>query len=299
MISSSHIVPEETPQIRLSDYARTAFPLLASRKGAQKAIKRGAISIDGTVGKTSDWIRPGQTLLFEEPFIPPPKIYRFPLEVIFEDTHLALINKPAGIEVSGNKFKTVSSALPFNLTPSTEPDFLSVPRPVHRIDYSTSGLLLVAKTTAALIHLSQQFESKTIQKRYRAIIMGSPQKNEGTIETPINNQTAQSEYRVLKTIPSLKSGTLSLVDLFPHTGRTHQLRIHLAHIGHPIVGDQKYGNPSHTLKGKGLFLSAVELHFTHPVTQQQKNINLSPPKKFTTYLQREENWWNRFNGKDI
>lgn len=295
MINETHKVPESVQNVRLSDYVRTAFPTIPSRKAAAKAIKRGALRIDGVPAQSGDWVEAGQTLELAELQRAAPKTYRLPLEVVFEDEYLAVINKPPGIEVSGNKFKTVENALAGSLAPSPQPDALSWPRPVHRLDYSTSGLLLIAKTASAQVFLGQQFEEKNIHKRYRAVVAGKPPAS-GRVDETINGMPAQSEYAAVETVPSLRSGQLTLVDLFPITGRTHQLRIHMAAIGHPIVGDQKYGPTGHVLKGKGLFLAAVELRFPHPADRRERVVTIDTPPKFASLLQREQTRWEKFNG---
>jgi tRNA pseudouridine65 synthase/23S rRNA pseudouridine1911/1915/1917 synthase len=290
----SHLVPEGICDMRLSDYARTAFPMIPSRKGASKAIKRGEIRINGTVACSADRVKAGQTLDWVDLQKRTPKAYRLKLEVVFEDDDLAVINKPPGIEVSGNKFKTVENALSGSLAPSSRPDALPWPRPVHRLDYSTSGLLLVAKTAGAQIFLNRQFEKRCIHKKYYAVVMGDVP-DAGKIDAPINGLPARSEYVPVKTVPSLRSGHLTLVQLFPVTGRTHQLRIHMAAIGHPIVGDQKYGETGHILKGKGLFLAAVELCFPHPETKESIAVSIDRPPKFESMMKREKERWEKFN----
>ena len=294
IIKETHLVPEDTPRVRLSDYAQVAFAALPSRKGAAKAIKRGEIRIAGEPAPSSHWVEPGQRLEWVDLQQRPPKPYRLSLDVVFEDDHLAIINKPPGIEVSGNKFKTVENALSGSLKPSAQPDALPWPRPVHRIDYSTSGLLLIAKTASAQTFLGQQFEERKVHKRYCAVVTGAVPAT-GTVETPIRDLPAQSAYERVETVPSLRSEFLSLVHLFPVTGRTHQLRIHMASIGHPLVGDQKYGPEGHVLKGKGLFLAAVELRFTHPATRQETTVAIDMPHKFSSLLIREQARWEKFN----
>ncbi len=294
MICEAHRVPAGVHGVRLSDYARTAFPMIASRKAAAKAIKRGELRINGEPAQSGDWVETGQLLEWIESQQAVPKVYRLPLEVLFEDDHLAVVNKPPGIEVSGNKFKTLENALSGSLAPSAQPDALAWPRPVHRLDYSTSGLVLAAKTAAAQVFLGQQFEERKIHKRYRAVVMGKLEAS-GQVAESINGMPAQSEYTPVETVPSLRSGHLTLIDLFPLTGRTHQLRIHMAAIGHPIVGDQKYGEPDNILKGKGLFLAAVELRFPHPTTHCEQVVSIETPPKFTSLLKREKARWEKFN----
>jgi RluA family pseudouridine synthase len=294
MTRETHKVPDGVRGVRLSDYARTAFPSIPSRKAAAKAIKRGELRINGNPAQSGDWVEAGQKLEWVDPQRAIPKTYRLPLEVIFEDDYLAVVNKPPGIEVSGNKFKTIENALAGNLTPSTQPDALRWPRPVHRLDYSTSGLLLVAKTATTQVFLGNQFEERNIHKRYRAVVMGKLE-TPGQLDEPIDGMPAQSEYAPVETVPSLRSGHLTLVDLFPLTGRTHQLRIHMAAIGRPIVGDQKYGQAGNVLKGKGLFLAAVELHFPHPADRKEQVVSIETPLKFKSLLQREKARWEKFN----
>jgi len=294
LIKQTHLVPAGTDPIRLSDYARVAFPSIPSRKGAAKAIKRDEIWIDGALAKSGDWVRAGQVLEWRDLQQRPPKEYRLPLAVVLEDEYLAVINKPPGIEVSGNKFKTIENALAGSLSPSTLPDALPWPRPVHRLDYSTSGLLLVAKTAGAQVFLGQQFEMRSVHKRYCAVVMGKALAS-GFVDEPIGGLPARSEYTTVQTVSSLQSGDLSMVDLFPSTGRTHQLRIHMASIGHPIVGDQKYGEIGNVLKGKGLFLAAVELRFPHPMNGQETEVALPPPPKFEALLLREQRRWEKFS----
>ncbi len=258
-------------------------------------IKRGELRINGQPASTGDWIESGQILERVDPQQSTPTTYRHALEVVFEDDYLAIINKPPGMEVSGNKFKTIENALAGNLAASSQLDSLAWSRPVHRLDYSTSGLLLVAKTASIQVALGRQFEEQKIQKRYCAVVSGLVE-NAGQVDTPIKGQSALSHYSAIESVHSLRSGALSLVHLFPATGRTHQLRIHMAGIGHPIVGDQKYGTKGHVLKGKGLFLSATQLRFLHPATEQKITISLKTPPKFAALLQREQRRWEKYNG---
>ncbi|MCF7848024.1 MAG: RluA family pseudouridine synthase [Kiritimatiellales bacterium] len=294
IIKETHIVPEGVGGVRFSDYARAAFPVIPSRKGIAKAIKRGEFRIDGAVAQSGDWVQAGQLLELVDLQQRIPKTYRLPLEVVYEDGYLAVVNKPAGIEVSGNKFKTVENALAGGLAPSAEPDALGWPRPVHRLDYSTSGLLLVAKTAGAQVVLGRQFQERKVHKRYRAVVMGKLSSS-GQVDEPVNGLSAHSEYVAVDTVSSLRSGHLTLVDLFPTTGRTHQLRIHMAAIGHPVVGDQKYGAEGNVLKGKGLFLASTELRFTHPADQREMILSIDVPPKFVSLLKREQTRWDKYN----
>ena len=291
IIRQTHIVPENIKQVRLSDYAIGIFPQIPSRKGVKKAIKAGTIYVDEKQGNTGDWIKTGQKIELVELDKKPAKIYALDLPVIYEDDQIALIHKPAGIVVSGNQFHTVQNALLHNLKVSKAVDAFKLPRPVHRLDHATSGLLLIAKTTSANIALSQQFENKTIQKRYQAVVIGKLAADKGKIEQAIEGKIAVTKYEVKQISPSLKTQHLSLLDLYPLTGRTHQLRIHLANLGHPILGDKLYHGTHPLLQGKGLFLCAVELSFEHPLNKKKMNFCIEVPNKFAYRLAQEKRRW--------
>lgn len=280
-----HIAQLDTAS-RLSDYAVGVFEAIPTRKGIKKAIKKGAIHVNGQVGTTGTWVEEGDEVVLYDLDESLPKVYEFDLPVVFEDDEVAVINKPGGIAVSGNFYKTVQNALPYNLTKSTAVDALRIPRPVHRIDAATCGLLLIAKTKSAHLHLSKQFEQKTIQKQYQAIVIGELPE-QGRIETLIDSKPSTTIYERVKVVPSLKNTFLSFVNLYPVTGRTHQLRKHLAGINHPILGDKLYGKEGLILWKKGLFLCAVALSFRHPMTEKFLNIHIEAPNKFRTILERE------------
>lgn len=294
IILDEHTVPDEIPQIRLVDYLPGKFKLIPSRAGAKKAVKRGQVLIDGKVAEGSRWILPGQKISLVEDKTSLPKIFELPLEVVFEDEFMAVVVKPSGYPVSGNEFKTIQNAILFNLKVSKEEDALRLPRPIHRLDVPTSGLLIFAKTSLALMNLGQQLANHEIKKRYRAIVAGKTPES-GIAEALINNLVAKTTFSTIQQIHSLKAGWLSLVDLFPETGRKHQLRIHMSQHGFPIVGDKKYHNNSPLLKGKGLFLSAVELTFNHPVNEKIVAVKIDMPEKFNSLLSREESRWKKYN----
>lgn len=294
-IIDTHIVPANVSGIRLSDYAIGIFETIPTRKGIKKAIKKGAVCINGEKADTGRWVISGQLIQLIELDIPPAKVYQLTLPVIYEDEEIALIHKPAGIVVSGNYFRTIQNALPFNLTISNSTDALAFPLPVHRLDAATSGLLVVAKTRSARRNLGEQFEQKNIKKQYQAVVIGKPPM-EGRIEKPIKGKLSTTIFQTIETVQSLKNKHLSLLNLSPISGRTHQLRIHLADQGYPILGDKLYGKEGLILKGKGLFLAAVGLQFLHPITKKKLNFYLSAPSKFTTYMAREQKRWERYFG---
>lgn len=207
---------------------------------------------------------------------------------------MAIINKPAGISVSGNQYKTIVNALGFNLKVSNQKDALNWPLPVHRLDNQTSGLLIIAKTVMARIKLGRAFENKQIKKKYQAIVIGKTDPK-GSVNYKIGEKEAFSEYKTLQTVKSLKNDYLSLLELIPSTGRTHQLRIHCAKaLGTPILGDKIYGKPNLILKHKGLFLCAVALDFVHPITTEELKIRIATPHKFIKRLENEQRRFDNY-----
>lgn len=291
-VIEQHIVPTQTPRQRLSDYCCGVFAALPSRKGVKKAIKAGRVLLDGQIGQTGDWVLPEQMIQVLADQRPTAKIYESDLPVCFENEHFAIINKPSGVPVSGNQFRTISNMLAYNLQISKQVDALSKPHPLHRLDAPTSGLLLVAKTANAQLQLGTLFAERRIQKTYQAIVCGATPEA-GTISTALDNKSAISHYRLLRSGPSIKNETISWLALRPETGRTHQLRIHMSSIGHPIMGDQQYGELGKVYKGKGLFLCATGLAFIDPWTNQSFKLEISAPAKFEKLMTREAKMWKK------
>jgi RluA family pseudouridine synthase len=283
---STHVISKQVEDIRFLDYVIANIETVNSRNAAKKAIKSGLVTLDGEKVESGRFVKSGQIIKHFKVDEITHKVFECEIPVIYEDEFFAIINKPAGLSVSGNYFRTVQNALTFNLKPSTEKDSLLIPRPVHRIDNQTRGLLLIAKTEKASIYLGKLFEEKKITKYYRAIVIGLC-KAKGTISYPIEGKESISEYERISTVSSRKYGSLSLVKLKPLTGRTHQLRIHLSQIGHPILGDKIYGEADLLLKGKGLFLMAFEMQFQHPFLNKPMSITLDLPHKFSVFMRRE------------
>ena len=286
-ILKSHTVTYIINKTRLLDYSLAIFSdFILSKSMLKKTFKKNNILLNNKVATGSEWVENNDIVSLLQSNTPIPKPFNIELKIVYEDSNLAVIIKPAGIVVSGNKYNTITNAVQYNIKKSLNNDALDYPRPVHRLDSATSGLLLIAKTQLAAIELGKQLENKTVTKRYRAILVG---KIENNLEftSDIDGKKSHSKLELVKTTPSKNNGFLSLVDLYPLTGRTHQLRIHTSENGHSILGDKLYSPNGKTLLKKGLFLSAVEITFTHPETKEIINISIDQPSKFDKVLSRE------------
>lgn len=279
---------------RISELVLEQFKAyLPSKSSVKKAFKKQLILLNGNVAKSGDWLTINDTVSLTENQLHQHKSFLLNLEVLFEDEYMAVINKPAGYPVSGNFFKTIQNALNFNLVQSTLIDALNVPRPVHRLDKLTSGILIIAKTRNAQISLGNQFELQNINKTYYALVKGKLE-GEGEFNSAIEGLSALTSYKSVRAEKSLSYEWVSLVELKPKTGRTHQLRIHLATAGHPIIGDYIHDD-NNVLKGKGLFLSACKIEYKHPETKECMLFELPLPSKFDSLMERELNRWGKFN----
>ena len=295
VVLEKHLVKQLNTRARISDYAIHVFSRIQSKSALKKALKSGLIAVDSVVVGSDFWIQEGMTIQLLEEDKAPMRVYHLKMDVVFEDHFIAVLHKPSGLPTSGNLFRTVENALLHNITKSPEKDALLQPRVVHRLDAPTSGLIIVAKTIAARIELGRQFEHKCISKEYYALVIGCPTPAHGLLNSPIENKPSESHYTVVRSVESLKNQQLSLVKLSPKTGRTHQLRIHLSQAGHPILGDQLYGIEGLILKHKGLFLHAYRLDFKHPITSESLSFELDIPYKFSSYMDREQNRWKKYN----
>ena len=266
-------------RIRLSDFIGGKFQSIHSRKGMKKAIDKGLVAINGNTAKTGDWIVGGETIeLFEDDYCSGPDLNLI-VEILFEDEYLAIVNKPAGIEVSGNKKWTLENALVSQLKTSSELGALSKPEAIHRLDFPTSGVLLIGKTSTMVSSLNKLFENRLVEKKYYAISTGEME-DTGRITAPVDDKESLSFFKVLSRLESNKYGGLNLLELTLETGRRHQLRKHLSSIGNPILGDQEYGMEGKIMTGNGLFLHASSMTFTHPITEKEMFVESPLPKKF-------------------
>ncbi len=282
----THKVDAVNGQVDLLSYAAKAFPILGSKTAVKKAIENGRLFLNGQPAKHGDHVKKGAFLLLSGDGVRQVKKLSIDLEVIYEDDHLIVVNKPSGIAVNGNRNKTVENALVQVNRANPLEDALPRPIAVHRIDVPTSGLVILAKTKQALIKLSKAFQEGEVQKEYVAVVHGAISA-EGTIDLPVNRKSALTHFQKVDESPSRIFGAVSMVKLRPITGRTHQLRIHLNEIGHLIVGDKLYAEDQKTILGKGLFLAACSLQLQHPLTRQPLALSIPIPPKFKRVLERE------------
>ena len=278
-VSEYHTAASLPARVRLQEYGIGHFPTAPTRSAWKKALKGGRVTVEGQLATTATWITGGEVIALTP--APPTTSRRplvLPLAVLYEDEQLAVVRKPAGVLVSGDAFKTVAAALPQNLQPSGLPDACR-PWPVHRLDFPTTGVLLVGKTRAAIRDLSAALAAQRVTKTYLAVVIGAlPER--GDVNFPIDGKPAGSSYRVLGAVPSGRFGRLSLLRLRPRTGRRHQLRKHLASLGTPVLGDRDYGREGLVLQGKGLYLHALSLRFEHPNTGEVLEATDETPHRF-------------------
>jgi 23S rRNA pseudouridine1911/1915/1917 synthase len=250
------------------------------RSAAQQALKKGEVTVDGAVARPSQRLDPGQLIEGELAVaqVELPEAEDIALDLRYSDERLLVVSKPAGLVThpgSGNQTGTLVNALLGLGIPLGGRD-TARPGIVHRLDKDTSGLLLVARDDEALEHLSTALKNRDIQRRYLALVRGHVQSASGTIEAPIGRhpvarrkmavtsggRVAVTHYTVLQ-----KGAGVTLIEARLETGRTHQIRVHLAHLKHPVLGDPIYGGRSELAAGLGLkrpFLHAWKLAFPHP-----------------------------------
>jgi 23S rRNA pseudouridine1911/1915/1917 synthase len=283
-----------------------------SRSALQRLIEQGRIRINDQAVKPSHKIKPGDRITMDVPKPEPLSIKgeAIPLDILMEDDALLVLNKPAGIVVHpapGNWTGTLVNALlhHFQTSGGTISTIGGKERPglVHRLDKETSGVMVITKTDAAHRALAAQFKLHTITRVYEALIWGVPKKGRGLIELAIGRDTKDRKKFSSRTTSPKESITEYVVDrrygtmashvlLYPRTGRTHQLRVHLASLGHPILGDYTYGGRKvctiHAVEIPRVMLHARTLGFTHPVTGKAEDFTRSMPGDMERVMQALE-----------
>lgn len=273
-----------------------------SRSYAAKLASDGMVKVNGAYVDKKHKLSPGDIITAE---LPEPEALEaepqdIPLDIVYEDDSLIVVNKPQGMVVHpapGNPDGTLVNGLLYHCRLS---GINGVIRPgiVHRIDKDTSGLLVVAKTDAAHEQLSAQLKERKALRQYRCIVNGNIKNDDGTIDAPIGRnpndrkkmavvcggRRAVTHYRVLE-----RFGRYTYVECTLETGRTHQIRVHMAHIGHSIVGDPVYGSKKEQFKTNGQLLHAKTIGFVHPETNELMRFDSELPGYFEEILKKLRN----------
>lgn len=298
-----------------------------SRERVQLLIDQEKVRLEGRSPRASSRLRGGEAVeVLGDPSPPPLKAFAedIPLTVVYEDEDFSVIDKPAGMTVhagagaAGDEGGTLVNALLHRYHSLSSTGGEQRPGIVHRLDKQTSGLIIVARNDATHVRLAQMFAQRRMRKTYIALVHGHLKQDRGTIDAPIARdllrrtrmttrrtmgaRAAISHYSVLRRISS-RFGPFTLVSVRIETGRTHQIRVHLASIGHPVVGDTIYGAPARLMVIPGRrtadpapeslalernFLHAAELEFTHPRTGKAIHLQSPMPTELRTLLDRME-----------
>ncbi len=265
-----------------------------TRSRVAALMEEGHVTVDGTpVTKAGLKAKPGQTIILTIPAPKPavPEAQDIPLTILYEDNDLAVVVKPCGMVVhpaAGNEDGTLVNALLHHLDSLGGIGGELRPGIVHRLDKDTSGLLLVAKNDVSQLALSEQLSARTMEKHYRALVEGNIREDSGRVEAAIarskkdrkkmavdpEGREAITEWTVLA-----RGNGVTLLDVHILTGRTHQIRVHTKHIGHPVCGDPIYGS-SKGAKVPRLMLHAYSLSFTHPATSERLTFTAELPEEF-------------------
>lgn len=293
----------EKSGVRLDAYIASALENL-SRSMVQKLIKSGNILVNNKIEKESYKVQNGDKITIE---IPEPeesglKKQDIPLDIIYEDNDILVVNKPKGMVVhpgNGNPDGTLVNAIMAHCEGSLSGIGGEIrPGIVHRIDKDTSGLLVIAKNDKAHINLSEQIKNRDVKKIYVALVRGVIPENEATINMPIgrstkdrkkmavdkNGKEAVTHFKVLT-----RYNKYTFIQVKIDTGRTHQIRVHMSHIGYPVVGDSVYSNGKNDFGIEGQMLHAKELEFKHPVTGKIMHFEAPLPKYFEEVLEKLDN----------
>ena len=297
-----YIINSETQNIRLDKVITILNPEL-SRSMIQKMLEDGTILVNSKSEKSSYKTKLNDKIQVEEVIAKEIelKAQDIPVEVIYEDTDIIVVNKPKGMVVhpaNGNPDGTLVNAI-MNICKDSLSGIGGEIRPgiVHRIDKDTSGLLIIAKNDKAHINLSEQIKNREITKKYVALARGVIKENNATIDMPIgrsdkdikkmavrkDGKNAVTHFDVIK-----RYNGYTYLDIKIDTGRTHQIRVHLAEIGYPIVGDGVYSNGKNPFGVEGQMLHAKSLEFKHPVTGQVLKLEAPLPEYFEEVLDKLE-----------
>lgn len=274
-----------------------------TRSAAQRLLEEGKVSLQGRPLKKNHRLRAGEELelCLPDPVPTDARPQDIPLDIVYEDADVAVVNKPRGMVVHpapGNPDGTLVNALLAHCGQSLSGVGGAIrPGIVHRIDKDTSGLLIIAKNDRAHLALSAQLKDHTLSRVYEAVAIGSLKEDRGTVDAPIgrslrdrkkmavvpDGRRAVTHYEVLARYPGYTHLRCQL-----ETGRTHQIRVHMAYLGHPLAGDPVYGPKNDPERLGGQCLHARELTFVHPTTGQTVHLTCPLPDWFSDFLNRLE-----------
>ena len=288
---------------RLDAYI-TSIDSEITRTAAQRLIEQGNILVNGEKKKTAYKVSNGDiiTIEKEEPKEIELKAQNIPIDIIYEDDDIIVVNKPKGMVVhpaNGNPDGTLVNAIMAICKDSLSGIGGEIrPGIVHRLDKDTSGLLIVAKNDRAHVNMSEQIKNHEVKKTYIALVRGVVKENEATIDMPIGRSTSDRKKMAvikngrnavthIKVLKRYNKYTLLQVNI--ETGRTHQIRVHLSHIGYPIVGDYTYSNGKNEFGVVGQCLHAKCLEFKHPITGAEMKLEAPLPKYFEEIIQKLDN----------
>lgn len=294
----TYIVEQEDAGARLDKYVSEKEAEL-SRSRVQTMIEEGNVFVNGAPAKANYKVKVGEkvTLFVEDDRELEVEAEDLPLDICYEDHDVIVINKPKGMVVhpaNGNQTGTLVNALLFHCKDLSGINGVLRPGIVHRIDKDTTGLLIVAKNDIAHTSLSKQLQTKSVNRLYYALVHGVIPHDFGTIDAPIgrdvndrqkmaitanNSKDARTHFKVIERFKEY-----TLVECRLETGRTHQIRVHMQYIGHPVVGDEKYSYRK-TMKVGGQLLHAHQLTFVHPRTNEQLTVDAPLPKLFEDVLE--------------
>ncbi|WP_163970730.1 RluA family pseudouridine synthase [Oceanobacillus halotolerans] len=297
MTTQQHVVTEPENNIRIDKLLSTIIPE-TSRSQIQSWIRDGYVAVNNEQVKTNHKCQSGDQIIWQIPEVRPLEIKaeNIPLSIMYEDKDVIVVNKPRGMVVhpsAGHKEGTLVNALLYHCQDLSGINGVERPGIVHRIDKDTSGLLVVAKNDQAHVHLAEQLGNKTVERKYEAIVHGEIDHDHGMIDAPIgrdprdrqkmgiveNGKPAVTHFQVIR---RYKEYTYIQCQL--ETGRTHQIRVHMRYINHPLVGDPKYG-PRKTMDINGQALHAKILGFYHPRTEKWLQFEAETPAYFHEVLQ--------------
>lgn len=296
------IIVIEEDKLRIDSYIAKKDDSL-SRSIIQKLLEENKIIVNGNVIKASYKVQVGDKIQIE---IEPPKEVKLeaqniPIDIIYEDNDIIIVNKPKGMVVhpaNGNPDGTLVNAI-MAICKDSLSGIGGELRPgiVHRLDKDTSGLLVVAKNDKAHINMSEQIKDRKVKKTYIALVRGIISENEATINMPIgrstkdrkkmtvtkNGKEAVTHFKVLNRYTTYK-GSYTLLEIKIDTGRTHQIRVHMAEIGHPVIGDMVYSNGKNEFDVIGQCLHAKKLEFCHPITGKEMRFEAPLPEYFENII---------------